>query len=116
MNIYANMETASETLERVRAKARCLPLGTKRLSMNPAAVTAGRTGAPVTSRPSLPRPQDFTVEEHLAVQRHIEQRAYQLGCAQPCSGCPLQHWLQAENEVLAEFIRRRLAEAPAQPR
>lgn len=51
----------------------------------------------------------FTAEEHLEVQRQIEQRARELWCQR--GGQPdraLADWLQAEEEVVIGFIRIRM--------
>ena len=48
----------------------------------------------------------FTVEEHLRVQRQIEERAHALwhaGGSRP--DCALSDWLMAESVVLEQFIR-----------
>lgn len=46
------------------------------------------------------------MEQHLQVQRQIEQRAYQLWRAQDgADSRTLDHWLKAEAEVLAEFLQ-----------
>jgi hypothetical protein len=48
----------------------------------------------------------FTAEEHLRVQQQIERRARVLWCAGGCRhGTTLKDWVQAEREVLAQFIR-----------
>src|SRR5580700_9803376 len=48
----------------------------------------------------------FTAEEHLKVQEQIERRARELWCAGGCRhGTALNDWLQAEREVLEQFIR-----------
>jgi len=48
----------------------------------------------------------FTMEEHLRVQQQIERRARELWCAGGCrQGTALNDWLQAEREVLEQFIR-----------
>ena len=47
----------------------------------------------------------FTAEEHLEAQRQIERRAGELWCAGGCRrGAALNDWLQAEREVLEQFI------------
>jgi hypothetical protein len=51
----------------------------------------------------------FTAEEHLRVQQAIERRAHELWRER--DGPPdhaLNHWLQAEHEVVAGFVRNRL--------
>jgi Protein of unknown function (DUF2934) len=56
----------------------------------------------------------LTVDEHLRLQREIEKRAYDLwrtgGCNQTTG---LQEWLQAEREILEEFVRGRLRQSKA---
>lgn len=48
----------------------------------------------------------FTADEHLRVQQQIERRAGELWCAGGCGqGNALNDWLQAEREVLEQFIR-----------
>jgi hypothetical protein len=47
----------------------------------------------------------FTAEEHLKTQRQIERRAREIWCAGGCrDGTALGDWLQAEREVLEQFI------------
>jgi len=47
----------------------------------------------------------FTVHDHLRVQRQIEERANDLWRAGGCSGqSAFSDWLQAEREVLEEFV------------
>ena len=48
----------------------------------------------------------FTSGEHLGVQEQIERRARELWCAGGCrNDSALNDWLQAEREVLEQFIR-----------
>ena len=58
-----------------------------------------------TKRSKIPL---FTVAEHLKVQKQIEQRAYERwlsgGSHQDNA---LDHWLNAEREVLEDFITTR---------
>lgn len=50
----------------------------------------------------------FTVAEHLKVQEQIEQRAYELWLAGGShQDIALDHWLNAEREVLEDFITTR---------
>jgi hypothetical protein len=52
---------------------------------------------------------EFTIEEHLRVQREIEARAHQFWLAQGCAlKSALNCWRKAEDEVLAEFVKKRL--------
>jgi hypothetical protein len=47
----------------------------------------------------------FRIEEHLRVQQDTERRAFELWCAGGCrDGTALVDWLQAEREVLEQFI------------
>jgi hypothetical protein len=74
-----------------------------------------------TGGSNVPRPQpepqvhvrnEFTIEEHLRVQRQIEQRAYRMWCAQGnAPDSALNNWLKAEREVLAAFVATRAAVA-----
>ena len=58
--------------------------------------------APRTNKRETPL---FTVDEHLRVQMQIERRAYELWRARGCrQDGVLDNWLQAEGEVLEEFI------------
>jgi hypothetical protein len=57
-------------------------------------------------------PDEFTIEEHLRVQRQIEQRACQIWRASgDAAGHAVGNWLKAEIEVLTEFIKNRMAAA-----
>lgn len=60
------------------------------------------------------KPPEFTIAEHLAVQKKIEVRAYLLWQA---AGCPLEtavsDWRQAEIDVLLEFCLEYRARHPA---
>ena len=50
----------------------------------------------------------FTSTDHLGVQEQIERRARELWCAGGCRhGTPLNDWLQAEREVLEQFMQVR---------
>ena len=50
----------------------------------------------------------FTVADHLKVQREIEQRAHELWLAGGYrQNTALENWLNAEREVLEDFILRR---------
>jgi hypothetical protein len=58
---------------------------------------------------------NLTADDHLQVQKEIESRALELwlagGCRQTAS---LHDWLQAEREILEQFIRDRLRRRPFQ--
>lgn len=59
-----------------------------------------------TSKSDQKRIVVFTSEEHLRVQEQIERRARELWCAGGRRhGTALNDWLQAEREVLEQFIR-----------
>jgi hypothetical protein len=63
---------------------------------------------PVSIQPTLAiQAQDpFTIEEHLRVQREIEERAHRFWFAKGCAlKSALDDWLKAEAEVLAEFAK-----------
>ena len=48
----------------------------------------------------------FTVADHLKVQMQIEQRAHELWLAEGAhENTALDNWLNAEHEVLEEFIQ-----------
>jgi hypothetical protein len=50
----------------------------------------------------------FTVADHLKVQREIEQRAHELWLAGGYrQNTALENWLNAEREVLGDFIVKR---------
>jgi cytidylate kinase len=55
----------------------------------------------------------FTVEEHLHVQREIEERAHRQWNVNGCAlDSALHDWLKAEKEVLAEFAQARMQFRP----
>jgi hypothetical protein len=59
--------------------------------------------------PAEPAAQpDFTIEEHLRLEKEIEARAHQLWQANDGGRSnPLNDWLKAEHEALVGFIIRR---------
>jgi len=58
----------------------------------------------------------FRVEEHLRAQQQTERRAHELWCARGCrDGTALSDWLQAESEVLEEFIGAYVRERSSLP-
>jgi hypothetical protein len=72
---------------------------------------AGRRSDSASGKPMLGgRVQnEFTVEEHLLVQRQIEERARRIWSANGfASQNPLDDWLNAEDEVLTEFTQARM--------
>ena len=67
----------------------------------------------VRARRKVKAESSLTVAEHLRLQREIEKRAYDLWRAGGCSQTTgLQEWLQAEREILEEFVRARLRRRP----
>ncbi len=56
----------------------------------------------------------FTVYDHLRVQQQIEERAHELwhagGC---CDQSAMSDWLQAEREVLEQFVLAYALQGPA---
>jgi len=60
------------------------------------------------SNPSI-EPCGFTIEDHLWVERAIEEHAYNLWRSDHCdTSHSLDHWLQAEAEVLTSFLGNRI--------
>ena len=54
--------------------------------------------------------REFTIEEHLRVQRQIEQRAYIFWRAHGDSASnAFNNWLRAEVAVLVDFVKVRMA-------
>src|SRR5262249_12658234 len=48
---------------------------------------------------------EFTVDDHLTVQKQIEKRAHEIWCARGCKeNAAFYDWLFAEREVLENFI------------
>jgi hypothetical protein len=71
------------------------------------------SGRPI---PSVRSQNDFSIEEHLRVQREIEARAHRFWLAKGCAlKNALNDWLKAEEEVLAEFVKARTQRQPVQP-
>jgi hypothetical protein len=63
---------------------------------------------PVSSQPilAIQAQNPFTMEEHLRVQREIEERAHRFWFAKGCAlKSALDDWLKAEAEVLTEFAQ-----------
>ena len=59
---------------------------------------------------------EFTREEHLRVQREIEERAHRFWLAKGCAlKSALNDWLLAEAGVLAEFVKNRTQDRPVPP-
>jgi len=62
-------------------------------------------------QPDRPKraPDEFTLEEHLRVQREIEKRAHRIWFADGCNAqSTLADWLKAEDAVLLEFVEKRM--------
>ncbi len=71
------------------------------------------SGQPI---PSVRSQNDFSIEEHLRVQREIETRAHRFWQAKGCAlKNALNDWLKAEEEVLAEFVKARTQRQQVQP-
>jgi hypothetical protein len=73
---------------------------------------------PVSSQPTLAiqAQNSFTIEEHLRVQREIEERAHRFWFAKGCAlKSALDDWLKAEAEVLAEFAQMMTQRQQMQP-
>jgi Protein of unknown function (DUF2934) len=67
-------------------------------------------------RARLSKQSPFTIEEHLRVQREIEERAHRFWFAKGCAlKSALEDWLKAENEVLAEFAKTLTQRQQVQP-
>jgi hypothetical protein len=66
--------------------------------------------------PAVRAQNEFTIEEHLRVQREIEERAHRFWFANGCAvKNALNDWLKAEDEVLAEFVKAHPKRPPVQP-
>ena len=66
--------------------------------------------------PTARAQNEFTREEHLRVQREIEERAHRFWLAKGCAlKSALNDWLLAEAEVLAEFVKSRTQDRPVPP-
>jgi hypothetical protein len=55
-----------------------------------------------------PECHEFTLKEHLRIQREIERRAYRYWRMGGGANNELNHWLRAEKEVLTEFVLARM--------
>jgi hypothetical protein len=66
--------------------------------------------------PTARAQNEFTREEHLRVQREIEERAHRFWLAKGrVLKTALNDWLLAEAEVLAEFVKSRTQDRPVPP-
>jgi hypothetical protein len=82
----------------------------------PAKSTTAPAGPAARRAEPLPPPNEFTLVEHLRVQRQIEARAHRFWLAKGCAlKGALNDWLLAETEVLAEFVKSRTQNRPAPP-
>lgn len=54
---------------------------------------------------------NFSVAEHLEVQRRIEALAYVKWIESGCQTATADNWIEAEEEVMTDFCRRRLNQA-----
>lgn len=69
--------------------------------------------APGQAMPTGRSKNEFTIEDHLRVQREIEERAHRFWFAKGCAlKSALNDWLKAEDEVLAEFVNARTQRQP----
>jgi hypothetical protein len=69
-------------------------------------------------QPDRPKraPDEFTLEEHLRVQREIEKRAHRIWFADGCNAqSTLADWLNAEDAVLLEFMETRMRDQTGRP-
>jgi hypothetical protein len=70
----------------------------------------------VQPTPAIRGQSPFTIEEHLQVQREIEERAHRFWLAKGCAlKSALDDWLKAEAEVLAEFVKMLAQRQQIQP-
>lgn len=66
--------------------------------------------------PAVRVQNEITTDEHLRVQREIEERAKRFWFTNGCTtDSALNNWLKAENEVLAEFVAARMRSRPMRP-
>lgn len=70
---------------------------------------------PASIQPTLTQDR-FAIEQHLRVQREIEERAHRFWFAKGCAlKNALDDWLKAEAEVLAEFAKMLTQRQQMQP-
>ena len=99
--------------------ASCAPGRDKHLVARPRTVLdthqaiCGHPKRPVNAQPhTTAAGQALTAEEHIRVQKRIEARAYAKWVASGCrNATALRDWVEAEEEVLVEFCRRRMRPA-----
>jgi hypothetical protein len=76
------------------------------MNTQPKVATSGNAQPPSSVRMQ----REFTIEEHLRVQRQIEQRAYIFWRAHGDSASnAFNNWLTAEVAVLVDFVKTRMA-------
>jgi len=104
------MKAQSETAARCRKKS------SSSGRLHPQANVRQQHLASVQPTPAIKAQNPFTIEEHLRVQREIEERAHRFWFAK---GCVLKNalddWLKAEAEVLAEFAKTLTQRQQMQP-
>ncbi len=104
------MKAQSETAARCRKKSN--PSG----RLHPQASIRQQHSASVQPTPTVQPQVSFTIEEHLRVQREIEERAHRFWFAKGCAlKNALDDWLKAEAEVLAEFAKMLTQRQQMQP-
>ena len=101
----------------MKTKAQSAALSGKKLRPAARLQSPARLQQPQTASsqptPEARGPDALAIKEHLRVQREIEERARRLWCAagSPTAGA-INHWLKAEDEVLAEFVKSRKRRQP----
>jgi hypothetical protein len=104
------MKAQSETAARCRKKSN--PSGRLHPQANIRQQHSDSDQPSPAVRPQVP----FTIEEHLRVQREIEERAHRFWFAKGCAlKNALDDWLKAEAEVLAEFAKMLTQRQQVQP-
>jgi hypothetical protein len=94
------MKAQSETTARCRKKS------SSSGQLHPRADIRQQHPLSVQPIPAIKGQDPFTIEEHLRVQREIEERAHRFWFAKGCAlKSALDDWLKAEAEVLAEFAK-----------
>jgi hypothetical protein len=104
------MKTQSKITARAGIKSR--PAGPFHAAAN------GQQFPPDSSQPTpaVRSRNEFTIGEHLRVQREIEERAHRFWLAKGCAlKNALDDWLKAEDEVLAKFVEARTQRHPLRP-
>jgi hypothetical protein len=87
-----------------KSPARCRQKSSPSRRLHPQADIRQQHSVSVQPTLAIQAQDPFTIEEHLRVQREIEERAHRFWFAKGCAlKSALDDWLKAENEVLAEF-------------